>query len=98
VNDLPQLGSTLIALLFVVALIGVLALLARRLGFARSLAPLGQARRLSVVEALALDGKRRLVLVRRDGVEHLILLGTATDSVIETAIVRPASPSVGIER
>lgn len=96
--DLPQLGSTLLALLFVVALIAVLAVLARRFGLARSLVPLGQARRLAVVEALALDGKHRLVLVRRDGVEHLILLGPATDSVIETQIARRAAPSQGIER
>lgn len=40
-------------------------------------------RRLSVVEVLMLDTRRRLVLVRRDGVEHLILLGATTETVIE---------------
>jgi hypothetical protein len=33
-----------------------------------------------------MDGKRRLVLIRRDGVEHLVLLGAAGDLVIERGI------------
>ena len=43
-------------------------------------------RRLSVVEVLMLDTRRRLVLVRRDDVEHLILLGATTETVIERGI------------
>lgn len=36
-----------------------------------------------------MDGKRRMVLVRRDDTEHLLLLGTATETVIETGITPP---------
>jgi len=43
-------------------------------------------RRLSVVEVLMLDTRRRIVLVRRDDVEHLILLGATTETVIERGI------------
>ena len=43
-------------------------------------------RRTGVVEATALDGRRRLVLVRRDNVEHLIMTGGPVDVVIETGI------------
>ena len=50
-------------------------------------------RRLGVVETLPLDARRRLVLVRRDGVEHLILLGAAGEAVIETL---PARVSEGL--
>lgn len=76
-----------LALVFVLALIGVFAILARRFGFGTG-APLkrGQRRRLAVVEALALDGKRRLLLVRRDATEHLVILGPTSETVVERGI------------
>ena len=43
--------------------------------------------RLSVRDAAAVDRTRRLVLVRRDNVEHLLMIGGPTDLVIETNIV-----------
>jgi flagellar protein FliO/FliZ len=46
----------------------------------------GPERRLAVVEQAALDSRRRLVLLRRDGVEHLIMTGGPVDVVIETGI------------
>ncbi len=42
--------------------------------------------RLGVVEQASVDGRRRLLLVRRDGVEHLIMTGGPVDMVIETGI------------
>jgi flagellar protein FliO/FliZ len=42
--------------------------------------------RLEVVEYASLDGKRKLVLIRRDDVEHLIMTGGPVDVVIETGI------------
>jgi len=71
------------ALVLVIGLILALAWIARRLGFMGRLASTGGKRRLGIVEVLPLDAKRRLVLVRRDGVEHLVLLGLAGDLVIE---------------
>lgn len=51
----------------------------------------GQRRRLIVVESLSLDARRRLVLVRRDETEHLLLLGGNGDVVVEQGIApRPA--------
>lgn len=50
-------------------------------GFARS-----DERRLAVVETLSLDQKRRLILIRRDGVEHLVLVGGGQDLVVEAEI------------
>ena len=43
-------------------------------------------RRLAVVEHASVDGRRRLILIRRDGVEHLIMTGGPVDVVIETGI------------
>src|SRR5688572_32613350 len=42
--------------------------------------------RLQVLDAAAVDARRRLVLIRRDGVEHLIMIGGPTDIVIESGI------------
>jgi hypothetical protein len=43
-------------------------------------------RRLAIAERLSLEGGRRLVLIRRDGVEHLVMVGGPIDLVIETGI------------
>ena len=43
-------------------------------------------KRLDVVDHASIDGRRRLVLIRRDNVEHLILTGGPVDVVIETGI------------
>lgn len=43
-------------------------------------------KRIDVVEQSNLDGRRRLVLIRRDDVEHLIMTGGPVDVVIETNI------------
>ncbi|MBZ9794531.1 flagellar biosynthetic protein FliO [Mesorhizobium sp. ES1-4] len=47
--------------------------------------------RLAVMDATAVDSHRRLVLVRRDDIEHLLLIGGPTDVVVERDI-RLAAP------
>ena len=42
--------------------------------------------RLAVMDATAVDSHRRLVLVRRDDIEHLLLIGGPTDLVVERDI------------
>ncbi len=46
----------------------------------------GRQIRLAVIDATPVDEHRRLVLVRRDEVEHLILIGGPTDVVVESGI------------
>lgn len=79
----------LAALSVVLGLIGMLYWLARRYGIQR-LGSLGMTGpgggRLQVVEFRAIDPRRRLVLVRRDSVEHLLLLGANGDIVVESGI------------
>ena len=45
----------------------------------------GRARqpRLGLVDAFSLDGQRQLVLVRRDNIEHLLMIGGPNDVVVE---------------
>jgi flagellar protein FliO/FliZ len=43
-------------------------------------------KRLEVVDQANVDGRRRLVLIRRDDVEHLVMTGGPVDVVIETGI------------
>lgn len=52
----------------------------------------GRNKRLSVVDTLVLDQKRQLLIVRRDDVEHLILVGGPQDVVIETGIAVTETP------
>lgn len=74
------------ALVLVVALIFAVAWVAKRLGLGGRIAAARGKRRLSIQEVLPLDSKRRLVLLKRDGVEHLVLLGVNDDVVIEAGI------------
>src|SRR5947208_1212538 len=54
----------------------------------------GRQPRLAVIDAAAVDGRRRLVLIRRDNVEHLLMIGGPSDIVVEQNIVRavPVTP------
>ncbi|NVN84683.1 MAG: flagellar biosynthetic protein FliO [Rhodopseudomonas sp.] len=78
------------AFLAVLALIGLVAWLVRRFAGNRlgTNANRGRMPRLAVIDAAAVDGRRRLVLVRRDNVEHLLMIGGPTDIVVEPNIVR----------
>jgi flagellar protein FliO/FliZ len=87
--DLPTPVNFVIAFVVVLLLIGAATWLVRRFGAtridqgARSRQP-----RLAVVDAAAVDGRRKLVIIRRDNVEHLLMIGGPTDVVVETNIVR----------
>jgi flagellar protein FliO/FliZ len=50
----------------------------------------GRAPRLGVVDVFALDAQRQLVIVRRDNVEHLLMIGGPNDLVVEPQILRNA--------
>lgn len=54
-------------------------------------------KRLDVVDHANIDGRRRLVLIRRDNVEHLILTGGPVDVVIETGIGQTRRPHINGE-
>ena len=82
------------ALLFVLALLGLLAWAARRWGLGQGGATANRrGRRLAVIETLTLDHRRRLCLVRRDNREYLLLLGPERESVLEPALPAVAEPA-----
>lgn len=77
----------LLALLFILALIGGLAWAARRFKVGdRLVASTGGSRRLSIVEIRPVDARRKLILLRRDNREHLVLLGPTQDLLLESGI------------
>lgn len=83
--ELIDYGRFVAALLFVLGLIALVAWLARRFRLGPGHAP-GAARRLAVLETLPLDARRKLVLIRRDDTEHLLLLGAEGSHVVEGGI------------
>jgi hypothetical protein len=53
-------------------------------------------KRLALVETRYLDSKRRLLLVRRDNVEHLVITGGPVDMILETGIPVPSNADHGV--
>ncbi|HYI26325.1 MAG TPA: flagellar biosynthetic protein FliO, partial [Bradyrhizobium sp.] len=87
--DLPTPVNFIIAFVFVLLLIGAAAWLVRRFGTtAIDAAARGRQPRLAVVDSAAVDGRRKLVIIRRDNVEHLLMIGGPTDVVVETNLIR----------
>ena len=59
----------------------------------------GRVPRLAIIDVTPIDRRRRLVLVRRDNIEHLLLIGGPSDVVVEGAIqrVRQRSPQTAAQ-
>jgi hypothetical protein len=88
-SEMPLAARFFIAFLVVLALIGLTAWLVRRFGSNRlGGTARGRQPRLAVIDAATVDGRRRLVLIRRDNIEHLLMIGGPTDVVVEPNIVR----------
>ncbi|HEX9170247.1 MAG TPA: hypothetical protein VF886_15205, partial [Roseiarcus sp.] len=78
-----------------IAALVVLAILYRLVFAHRLRVPGGRTRqpRLGLVDAFSLDGQRQLVLVRRDNVEHLVMIGGPNDVLVESQINRALTPA-----
>lgn len=81
------------ALAFLAAVILLSVILRFAFGRRLRLPPNGRARqpRLGTVDAFDLDRQRQLVIIRRDNVEHLLMIGGPNDLVIESQIIRAES-------
>jgi flagellar protein FliO/FliZ len=75
----------ILVLIFVLGLVFALGWVLKRSGISGS-AVAGKGRRLGIVETAFLGPKHRLVLVRRDDVEHLVLIGPSSSEVVESGI------------
>jgi flagellar biogenesis protein FliO len=100
-NDMSVPAKFLLAFIVVLAVLGAAGYLMRRFsgGTLVTSGARGRQPRLGVIDAASVDGRRRLVLVRRDNVEHLLLIGGPIDIVVEPNIGRatvvaaaPAAP------
>jgi len=89
-TDLNNIIYYVIAFVFVIALIAIGARVLKgtmNKGNSKAASFLrGRDKRLGVVEAASVDGRRKLILLRRDDVEHLIMTGGPVDMLIESGI------------
>jgi hypothetical protein len=81
-------GQLLWTALAAVAAVALVYWIARRAPRGRSATARGRVPRLAIIDSLPIDRRRQLVLVRRDAVEHLILIGGPTDLLVEPSITR----------
>ena len=98
-NELPFADNRVLQIGFLAAC-GIAALIVLaifyRLAFAHRLrVPGGRTRqpRLGLVDAFSLDGQRQLVLIRRDNIEHLVMIGGPNDVLVESQINRAVVPA-----
>ena len=98
-NELPFADNRVLQIGFLAAC-GIAALIVLaivyRLAFAHRLrVPGGRTRqpRLGLVDAFSLDGQRQLVLIRRDNIEHLVMIGGPNDVLVELQINRAVVPA-----
>jgi flagellar protein FliO/FliZ len=90
-SEMPNAMKAVVILVFVIVGIVVVGLLLRRFAGDRFGATTARNRqpRLGMVDSVDLPfGRRQLLIVRRDNVEHLLMIGGPTDVVIEQNIVR----------
>ena len=75
-----------LALAVVLGLIALFAWIARRFRLGGLAGSAMKSGRLEIVETLPVDGRQRLVLIRRDEKEHLLLIGQERSVLIENDI------------
>ena len=92
--DSVNVIKTLMAFAFVLALMWLLSILMKRIGYGQAIMRRKEDRRLKMVEYLPIDTRNRLVLVARDGVEHLLLVN-AEHSVIVEQNIKPLKKKSG---
>jgi flagellar protein FliO/FliZ len=88
-GDLNNLVLAVAAILFVIALVALMVWAFKTFVTGRPTAHAflrPRDKRLGVVETASVDARRKLLLVRRDEVEHLVMIGGPVDMVIETGI------------
>jgi flagellar protein FliO/FliZ len=89
-GETPLALRFFIAFMVVLGLMGTCAWLIQRFRGTGLIAMANRGRqpRLAVIDSANVDGRRRLILVRRDNVEHLLMIGGPTDVLVEPSIVR----------
>ncbi len=92
--DTPSLLRFFLAFAMVMALMGGLAFILKYISQNR-LAPKNSNRRLSVVEVLGLDAKRRAMILKCDEDEHLVILSQSGETIVQQNLKTPKSTTRG---
>ncbi|TWI90395.1 flagellar biosynthesis protein FliO [Roseibium hamelinense] len=87
-DGVARAASFVVSLGVVLALVALFFFILKKLTGARINTTRGRQPRIAIMDAASIDTRRRLVLVRRDNIEHLILIGGPTDVVVEQGIIR----------
>lgn len=93
-----------LALAMVLILIGLLAWFVRHFRIGGFMSAVAGSGRIGIVQTLAIAPRQRLILIRRDDREHLLLIGHDREQVVERDIRPPggaalaADPAVGMRR
>ncbi|WP_420332952.1 hypothetical protein [Roseibium sp.] len=85
-----QVIAAILALVVVLLLFSVFVFVLKRLTGANTPQNRSRQPRIAVMDSTNVDARRQLVLIRRDNVEHLLLVGGPSDLVVEQNIVRNA--------
>lgn len=92
--EAASIFNSILALAFVLGLIGLTSIALRYFGgerIIRKSLDKGVKKRLKISDFLVLDPKHKLILVQRDDVEHLILIGGEKETVVESNIKRSSA-------
>ncbi len=79
----------ILALGIVIGLILLCAVFLRRIKSANLYFSRNNNRRIEIIDNISIDAKRRLILIKRDDIEHLVILGATSDILIEQNIKPP---------
>ncbi len=91
--DMFEIARIVFALAAVVGMIGLAAIAAKKLGLGDGAMNFNRHRRLSLVEVLPLDNRRRAAIIRCDGREHFVILNPNNVTVIERSIPAAEAPA-----
>jgi flagellar protein FliO/FliZ len=94
--EILEIARIVFALAAVVGMIGLAAIAAKKLGLNNGAINFNRQRRLSLVEVLPLDGRRRAAIIRCDGREHFVILNPNNVTVIERSIPAAAQPATNV--
>ncbi len=92
--DIARIAFSLLAVL---GLIGALAYTARRFGMVSLIKQNKGRARLQMVDSIGLDAKRKLVIMRCDDREHLVIFGPQGETLIESNIPQLAQNEEPVE-
>lgn len=84
--DLLDFSRIFFALIAVLGMIGLCAMIAKKVGLVSGAVGLAKKRRLQIVETLPLDARRRAAIISCDGREHLVIIGQTGETLIEANI------------